>query len=458
MDSITIPNPFDRLGFSSTMDKIASMIKAGDYKLPDDPAQWNAAIQDAIESQHPEVIKAGSNPHIVYKHKDWGSGCALGSLSVAVGRSLIVFPIVIRYGGLATFDMVYDHERDLWIHASEENMRAYTSGDQGLLGKVTTKQITGDNEYDDRWEYLRAPRGSHKGASFIFTTKEAMASCPVEPLEDLIKYASQKSDRLYYAPKRVLDKLAQAHSATVIKNNYENTGSYSYDDNKPFEKEDGQSFEEPSRTEDELGCIKTAFDIVQTVIDDRLPKPSEEATEVQVEEIDEDLNNEAFKCAAYDFFDMLHIKKAGLGVYDMTLGRRGFDGSYTIQGDINKVASVICGSGDEESLKLAAKILDSVDEADGLLLDAASDDVEGRHTEILGDKNVIDNAKRITRFGVYDVFTEEGQRQTGHVLPVFDWTGEQSQAFLFVSECDWALQSNINGTASQSMEFCRYKR
>lgn len=447
MDSITVVNPFDKLGFSVGIDKIASMIKAGDYKLPEDPAQWNAAIQDALQSQHPETVKAGSNPHIIYKHSDWGSGCALGSVSIAVGKALVVFPVVIRYGNLAPFDMVYDHNEDRWMHTSEENMRSFASGDESLFGSVTTTKMTGDNDYEDRWEYLRAPRGyDYKGASLIFENEASMASCPIEPLVGAVKYAQDHSDRLLYSPDHVVDLFKKASaSAKLVSDAYLKTES----GKKAIEKYGSAHFEEPTTTETTLP--KPIDNVKDSIFDlessGKIKNVAEAAGEIPVE-IDEYLDSPAFKSAAYDFFDIVLIKKASLGSYDISMGRRGFEGIFSVNGDIDKVAEVFFGNSSVESLKTADKILDAVDDAGSLLIDSAPDDSDDIHSEILGDANVVDDSKRISRYGVYEVFTEAGERQVGHVLPVFDWSGDQSQAFLFISECNWALQSNINGKAS----------
>lgn len=454
MDSMEILNPFSELSHSISLEKAASMIKAGDYRLPEDPSQWNAAIQDSIESQHPNIVRMGSNPHIVYKNKDWGEGCAMGSISISVGKTLIVFPIIIRYGNLSPFDIAYVHNGDKWIHTSEENMREFESDNDSLFGEVTDKKMTGDNEYDDRWEYLAAPKGyDFKGGSRVFKGASSVrALCPIEPLDVTMKYAASHKGRVCHTSKeaRRFFKVA-AERVEIALDSLIN----SYDDEKPLDDIAKQPFE---KVEHEEGTLKTTEDMpikVASAYDDEENVPSIFAGQIPSESYDplrvryeEETNyaidDPAFKTGAMKFFNLLHIKKAGLGQYEMNMGRRGYDGAFRVTGDIDKVASTIF-SGD---IKAASKVLDAVDDAEGVVVDSSIEDSNIGHIETLKDMQIVDDANRITRYGIYNVFTEAGEKETGHVLPVFDWSGEQTTMFLFISELNWALQSNINGTIS----------
>lgn len=438
-----IKNPFESRTFTQGLEKLASSWtpKVADYKLPEDPAQWNASIQDAIQSQLPSVVEVSSNPHIVYKNHDWGAKCALGSISLAVGETLLVFPVIIRYGQLAPFDVVYVHNTDKWMQASEQNMRKFEAANRNsVFGAVTTKNIKGDNEYEDRWEYLKAPRGfSYKGARLHFLGKRKTATYPVEGLSEVMDYMRENPGRIYYTSKQAqrLFKMAYDRVKTMVDE---------FSDHPVLgEKVASIQFNEP-----EPGplAMKVAEDweMVSGIPEfaPQIPKDTQNAVREYLEEVDEDIDTDSFKRAAFEFFDGIYIKKVGLNDYIAKLGRRGFDGVFTIRGDVDKFSSYITG-GDR---KAAEKVLDAVDEARELMEAGDTVDSTKGPIEVLGDAAVVNDIDRVTSFGVYDVFTENGERESGYVMPVIDWTGEETPWFLFRSDNVWALESNINGKIS----------
>lgn len=451
MKTEEVKNPFVIPGFSDEFDKIASLIKEGDYRLPEDPAQWNAAIQDAMETQLPEIAKAGGNPHIVYKHKDWGTLCAVGSMSLAPGGNLLVFPVVIRYGNLAPFDMVYVHNQDKWLHTSEENMRQFEAQDSNsVFGGVSTKDVVGDNEYSDRWEYLQSPKGfSFRGGSRLFTGPQVNVGCPIDPLNATMKYAQKNMDRILFTSDhvRTLFKAAEETASKTTAYYYE-TAEGNNDGKAQF---GPAELEKPTHTEEDIGDGEiTPLSIKQANQDMRLPifntVPQEDITAIREyqEDRDELMNPSSYRKVAMQFSDLLFVEKAGLNDYIAKMGRRGYNGAFEVRGGISKMAEML-SDGDT---KAAAKILDAVDNAQSILVDSAATEGNMGQIETLGNVALINDGKRVTRFGIYDVFTEEGDKEAGHVIPLVDWNGDITTMFLYISDRSWALQSNINGTIS----------
>lgn len=432
-------NPFEISGFDIGLEKLAAgyVVKEADYRLPEDPAQWNASIQDALQNQLPGVFDVGGNPHIVYKNTDWGEKCALGSVSMAVGDELLIFPVVIRYGHLAPFDMVYIHGTDKWIHTSEENMRSFESANRNsVLGEVTTNRIVGDNEYEDRWEYLKAPRGfSYRGAR-LNLIGDKLSSYPIKELASTMEYMREHPDRILHTSKQAqrLFKIAHARTVAIME-------EFSSDPKI------GSMLEIP--TDEQASNFKLAMSELGAPPEfaPQIPKPAQEAIEEQAEEKEEDLNSGAFEKAAHLFFDVAYIKKAGLNHYTAKFGRRGFDGVFSVSGDIDKIAQYVA-MGDR---KEAEKILDAVDEAKELF--AVDETVSGSKGPIedLGNRALVEDIDRIHAFGVYTVLTETGDQAVGYVIPIVDWDGKQTPFKLFRNDELWGVESDIHGKVSSKV-------
>lgn len=194
-----------------------SLVKLADIDLGPDANSWINGIRSAFEQQHPELVEAGGRPSLVFNHKDFMGGDALGAIRITVSDKYMTFPVVLRGGKLAPFDSV--HTNGHWHYADKDLMDALIHGYNLFLGPGERKDsiipvITPTSSPWGRFNYgYTGPGGNtHKFASLrgIDTVKTKLASF-IKHNPNIFANSS-KAFREYVAE---FSKLAEASSPSV---------------------------------------------------------------------------------------------------------------------------------------------------------------------------------------------------------------------------------------------------
>lgn len=143
----------------------------------------------------------------------------------------------------------------------------------------------------------------------------------------------------------------------------------------------------------------------------------------------------------YRFFDLMNIKRAGLDDYEVKLARRGYSPMLGIKISSSGVRELFKRMND----KTAEKVLGILDGKSDQTITRVIGNASTDKVEALDPANFV-QGKPIHEYGTYHVTrTDNGKTDTGIVIPVIDWDGNDSGAALYLGEDVWSVQKRLHG-------------
>ncbi|MFA5376031.1 MAG: hypothetical protein WC455_09830 [Dehalococcoidia bacterium] len=157
---LVLKNPFTGSLVRPPLRYIEDMIKKANVTLNKDRNSWNDEIISAFNNQHTDISPSGSVPHLEHRHKDWVEGCSVGAITATVGTDILLFPVIIRYGTLAPFDVVHSFKDGGWHHATDNYISSKVRRKSVFQGATPLPTELKSDEYDDsdRWSNISGMR------------------------------------------------------------------------------------------------------------------------------------------------------------------------------------------------------------------------------------------------------------------------------------------------------------
>lgn len=387
---------------------LESFVKLADVELGENPQLWFAKIYGVFEAQHPEVYKRQDTiPSLTFSKQDFVSGYALGAMTVSSGQNLLVFPVIIRDGRLAPFDIVYVDGK--LRYADEDYIEALTNPYSPFKGTSSRKPTDGPSLTN------MMPFSASGGKTTLTTTKRAGVE---DVLEDLASRVAPVSPRLIsdYADS---GKLSLRKISHTIKD----------DQLKKIAK---QIIDNPMYFVSATNEFKSVIGKIRNIT----------------------------KTASVDdgWYDVVSIQRKDINEYITKKARAGYDGYIENVIDTKGVKKIATSFG--QSANDILNTADALSKTSGAVVISKLDGIKNTiEKELSGaikiagmggvNEVTFDTPGLIKSYGAYNVLFDSGEYDTGTVFPLVDWNFKKSNEFLFVGQ-KYAIQSKMAGQPSSA--------